>query len=230
MISGTISGCTYGVYYGTGYTVSGTISGCTYVFQFGTSDTNALNVVLRGASIPATPTFSNRNKAGVGSQGKQGVFSENHGRILGASYAYLPTGDVIKNTTTVRADGAASSLEVVPLSNCAVNAPIQIFEWTELSVPASAQNRSIYLRADAAWSVYPTADELYIEAEYISNGTTFATTVVKSTAVLSDGSTWVQFAIPAFTPVIAGHVRYRAFLKKYEASRKIYVDNMLVSA
>ena len=228
-ISGTISGCNYGVYYGTGHMISGTISGCNYVFQFGTSDTAALNIVLRGASIPATPTFSSRNTAGVGSQGKQGVFSENHGKILGASYAYLPTGDIIRNTTTVRAGGAASSLEVVPLSNCAVSAPIQIFEWTELSVPASEQSRTIYLRADAAWSVYPTADELYIEAEYISDGTTFATTIIRSTAVLSDGSTWVSFAIPAFTPAVVGHVRYRGYLKKYEASRKIYIDNMLVS-
>ena len=229
MISGTISGCTYGVYSGTGHMISGTISGCNNVFRFGTLDTDVLSIILRGASIPAAPTFFNRNTAGVGSQGKQGVFSENHGKILGASYAYLPTGDVIRNTTTVRAGGAASSLEVVPLSNCAVSAPIQIFEWTELSVPASEQSRTIYLRADAAWSVYPTADELYIEAEYISDGTTFATTIIRSTAVLSDGSTWVSFAIPAFTPAVVGHVRYRGYLKKYEASRKIYIDNMLVS-
>jgi hypothetical protein len=224
----TISGCSTGISYGTGHTVT-TISGCTNTFGFGVGNVSALSIVLRGANIPSTPTFVNRNTVGVGSQGKQGVFSEDHGRVLGASYAFLPTGDVIKNTTIVRAGGAASSLEVVPLSNCSVLGYMLIFEWTELSVPASAQNKSVYIRADAAWSVYPTAAELYIEAEYISNGTTFARTIATSTAVLSDGSTWVQFAIPAFTPAAAGHVRYRAYLKKYEATRKIYVDNMLVT-
>jgi superoxide dismutase len=142
----------------------------------------------------------------------------------------LMWGDVIKNTTTVRSGGAASSLEVVPLSNCSVIAPIPIFEWTELAVPASAQNKSVYMRADAAWSVYPTADELYVEAEYISDGTTFAVAIVKSTAVLNHASNWIQFTIPEFTPAVAGSVRYRAYLKKYEADRKVYVDNMLVAA
>jgi hypothetical protein len=230
-LSGTISGCNYGIYYGTGYTLSGTISGCNYTFRFGVSDTNPLSVrVLGSASLPNPPVFYNRNTSGIGSQGKHGVFCEDYNKVLGASYAYLPTGDVIKNTATVRAGGAVSSLEVVPLSNCAVIAPIQIFEWTELSVAASAQNKSVYIRADAAWSVYPTATELYIEAEYISNGTTFATTIVKSTAVLNHASNWIQFTIPGFTPAVVGHVRYRAFLKKYEASRKIYCDAMLVSS
>ena len=227
----TISGCEIGIYFGTGHTVSGTISGCSNVFRFGVTDTNALSVIVKGkAIIGSPPTFSTRNTAGVGSQGKQGVFCEDYGQVLGASYSFLPTGDVIKNTTTVRAGGAASSLEVVPLSNCAVIAPIQIFEWTELSVAASAQNKSVYIRADAAWSVYPVNTELYVEAEYISNATTFVTTVVKSTAVLDHASNWIQFTIPEFTPAAAGHVRYRAYLKKYEASRKIYIDNMLVSA
>ena len=218
-----------GVNSGTGHTVT-TISGCTYTFRFGASDSSVLQITLKGKAVIDTMTFSNRNVAGVGSQGGQGVFCEDYGQVLGASYAFLPTGDVIKNTSTVRAGGAASSIEVVPLSNCAKLAPIQILEWTELSVPASAQNKSVYIRADAAWTVYPDNTELYIEAEYVSNATTLATTVIKSTAVLSDGSTWVQFSLPSFTPAAAAHVRYRAYLKKYEASRKIYVDNMLVSA
>ena len=229
-ISGTISGCATGVYFGTGHTISGTISGCASTFRFGAADTNALQVVVKGKAVIGTPTFTSRNTAGVGSQGKQGVFCEDYGQVLGASYAFLPTGDVIKNTTTVRGGGAASSLEVVPLSNCATIAPVQIFEWTELAVAASAQNKSVYMRPDAAWSVYPTNTELYIEAEYISNATTFATTVVKSAAVLDHATNWTQFTIPEFTPAAAGHVRYRAYLKKYEASRKVYVDNMLVSA
>ncbi len=227
----TISGCSYGITYGTGNTVLGTVSGCLYQFYFNSGGGQGLSVFLRGLVVlsPSTPTFYGRNTVGAGGPFRQGVFCEDYGQVLGASYAYLMFGDVIKNTGITRAGGAASSLEVVPLSNCAVRAELIFLEWTELSVPASAQNKSVYIRADAAWSVYPTADELYIEAEYISNATTFATTIVKSTAVLSDGSTWVQFSIPTFTPAVAGHVRYRGYLKKYEASRKLYVENMLVS-
>jgi len=232
-ISGTISGCYNGINSGPGHTISGTISGCNYQFVFNSGGASSgLSVSVRPSAtlVPSAPTILYRNTVGAGGPFRQGVFFEDYGKVLGASYAYLMFGDVIKNTDIVRSGGAASSIEVVPLSNCAIGSEIIIFEWTELSVPASARNKSVYMRADDAWSVYPTADELYIEAEYISDGTTFATTVVKSNAVLSDGSTWVQFSIPEFTPAIAGHVRYRAYLKKYEASRKIYIDNMLVSA
>ncbi len=229
-VSGTISGCNYGLSFGTGYTVSGTISGCSNHFRFGVTDSNALSVILRGASILPSPTFSGRSVAGVGSQGRQGVFSEDHGRALGASCAYLPSGDVVKNTTVLRSGGASSSLAVVPLSNCAATAPILVFEWTEAAVPASAQNKSIYIKGGEVgetWSSFPENTELYFEAEYISDGTTFVTTTIASTAVLTDNTTWTQFPTGSFTPAVAGHVRYRAWLKKYQASAKIYIDNKL---
>jgi hypothetical protein len=103
---------------------------------------------------------------------------------------------------------------------------ILIFEWTELAVAASSQARSVYIRG-FGWTAWPTAAQLYVEAEYVSNATTFARTTVTSTAVLTDNTTWVQFTIPAFTPAAAGHVRYRAWLKKYEASSGVYVDAAL---
>jgi hypothetical protein len=138
-------------------------------------------------------------------------------------------GDVVKNVVTVHSGGGASSIEVVPLSACAVGSEIIIFEWTELSVPASAQNKSIYVKGEG-WTSYPTSAELYVEAEYISNATTLARTVVKSTAVIDENTNWHQFSIPEFTPAAVGHVRYRSYLKKYEAACKVYVDNMLVAA
>ena len=38
-VSGTVSGCSYGVYNGTGHTVSGTVSGCSYGVIYGTGHT-----------------------------------------------------------------------------------------------------------------------------------------------------------------------------------------------
>jgi hypothetical protein len=175
--------------------------------------------------------FNARNTAGVGSQG-QAVYCEDYGTngvpVLGASYAFHPTGDVIKNTAAgnLRAGGAASSLEVIPLSNCSIYAPILVCEWTELSVAAVGQSKWVYIKGEG-WSSYPTAAELYLEAEYLSDGTTFARTTVASTAVLTDNTTWVQLATGSFTPAVAGHVRYRVWLKKYAASCKIYLDNQL---
>jgi hypothetical protein len=102
-----------------------------------------------------------------------------------------------------------------------------IFEWTELDVPASPQNKSIYVKGEG-WSTFPTAAQLYFEAEYISNGATFDTTIVTSTEVLTDNTTWVQLTTGSFTPAVAGPVRYRAFLATYASSCKVYVDNELV--
>jgi hypothetical protein len=103
---------------------------------------------------------------------------------------------------------------------------ILIFEWTELSVAASSQNRSIYIRG-FGWSSWPTAAQLYFEADYVNSATTFDLTTVTSTAVLTDNTTWVQFTLPAFTPAAAAHVRYRAWLKTYAASSGVYVDAAL---
>ena len=112
------------------------------------------------------------------------------------------------------------------MSSCSSNAAIMIFEWTELSVPASAQNKSIYVKGEG-WSTWPTNTQLYFEAEYISNATTFETTIVKSTEVLTDNTTWTQLTTGSFAPAVAGHVRYRAYLGTYAAACKVYVDNQL---
>lgn len=213
-----------------GYDLNGVVAPNTTDFTFGNSGSaNTLNVVCRGAWLPTDIVFS-RNSTSSGGISKQGVWCEDYGAggapVLGASKSFQSTGDVIKNTVTLRTGGAASSLEVVPLSSCSVFAPVLVCEWTELGVPASAQNKSVYVRGEG-WTVWPTASELYLEAEYVSNATTFARTTVTSTQVLTDNITWVQLTTGSFTPANAAHVRYRVWLKKYEAASKVYVDNAL---
>ena len=226
-ISGTVSGNSSGVYAGTGHTISGTVSGNTYDFRFTITDGSAIQglqcTVLSSAVLTIPPSFYNRN--GTVTSPFEGVFCEGYNRVNGASYAFMASGDVIRNTATVRTGGASSSIEVVPLSLCSLTAPIRIFEWTEFDVAASAQTRSVYVKGEG-WTGFPTAAQLYFEAEYISNATTLVKTVIASVQVLTDNTTWTKLSV-TFTPAAAGIVRYRAWLKIYEAACKVYVDNAL---
>jgi hypothetical protein len=248
-ISGTIKGCLLGLYSGTSQTLTGTIKLCNQVAidrtdvvvtgvvgpgnasDFGfMSIYGGINLLVRirsVATLPASPTYLYRNQL-FDTGYDQGVFFENDGLQLGAARAVKLMGDIIKNTTIVRAGGAASSLEVIPQSNCSTNAPLKICEWTELDVAASAQNRGVYIKGEG-WSSYPSAAELYFEAEYVSNDTTFTTTTIASTAVISDNTTWTYFSCAEFTPAVVSHVHYRIWLKKYGSSCKVYVDNQLQS-
>jgi hypothetical protein len=251
-ISGTVSGCSYGIHSGSGHTISGTVSGCNYGilsgsghtisgkvgyrsndsvnvnnYDFRFADDGPVNVISRGAKFySAPPTFYSRNAAG---DGHRGVYFEDYGQIVGAQQALLCTGDLIKDTSLVRSGGATNSIQVDPLSLCSISSIIPIFEWTEFDVPASAQTRGVYIRG-SNWVTFPTASELWFEAEYLSAGSGTAKAIVKSTAVLTDNTTWVKFSIN-FTPSQAGPVRYRAFLGKYEtdSTHKVNVDNMLVT-
>ena len=193
---------------------------------------NSKTVILRGAKLPSAGlTFSDRNSSAY-HHIKGYLQSENHGQVNGAHYRYEAYGDVIRNTATVRTGGADNSIEVIPLSNCNAKRYVSVIdwgkEWVEFAVPASAQTRTVYIKGEA-WTVWPTATELWFEAEYISNATTLETTIIKSTAVLTDNTTWVAFTV-SFTPAAVGIVRYRIYLGKYQASAKVYVDNKLYTA
>ena len=232
-ISGTVSGNTSGVVYGTGHTISGTVSGNTYDFRY------PVGAICRSAAMADPPTFSDRNTAGIGSRaGSLGIYCEDYGGVLGASRAFHPTGDVIKNAAIVRSGGAASSLQVVPLSECKTagvrgawtSAQIRVLAWTEMDVPASAQTKTIYIRGSnaTAWSTYPTAAELFVEAVYLNHGTLLTHATAVSTAVLTDNTTWTAFPV-TFTPAQAGPVRYRVIFGAYTAGAEIFVDNQLAT-
>lgn len=247
-VSGRLYGCAFGILHGEGHTLSGVVGGCSYGIAAttalltgslghnadGTISSNTYDVrfiedggtqiVCRGsAKYLAPPTFYGRNTAI--NYGDQGVYCEDYNRTVGASRAFTIFGDVIKNESVLRSGGAASSIEVVPQSLCGTNGNVKIFEWTELSVPAAAQTKTVYVRGEG-WTTWPTAAQLYLEAEYVSNATTLATTVVTSTAVLTDNTTWIAFPV-TFTPAAAAHVRYRMYLNVYAAAAKVYVDNQL---
>jgi hypothetical protein len=92
-----------------------------------------------------------------------------------------------------------------------------------LYLAAGTYTITVYARADAAWSTYPTNEQLYLEATYLDESSGQSLAYAKSTQVLSDGSTWVGFSV-TITTGQAGHVLCDFRFGKYEASRSIYVD------
>jgi len=121
--------------------------------------------------------------------------------------------------------GAASSLEVIPQSTISIYGFVKIFEWIEFGVPTGSVAKTVYIKGEG-WSTFPTAAQLYIEAEYLSHASLMTKATVASTDVLTDNTTWTAFAV-AFNPLQVGYVRYRGYLKVYGSSCKVYVDNMI---
>jgi len=181
-------------------------------------------LIIRGAKLPSAGlSFTNRNHT---NPYKADVYSADHNKVVGAQYRYAAYADVLNNATTIRTGGANESIEVIPLSNCRTETGgVKIFEWTEKDVDASSWTRSIYIKGEG-WATFPTASELYFEAEYISDATTLETTTVTSTETLTDNSTWTAFSV-SFNPATQGDVRYRCYLKTYESGAKVYIDHAL---
>jgi hypothetical protein len=141
------------------------------------------------------------------------------------------------NATVVRSGGSAKSVEILDLNRAATAGLMAlcrpIFEWVEWDVPASEQTRSIYIRGGTGgaedWSTFPTAAQLYLEAEYYDEAGSTHRAFIASTAVLTDNTTWTQFPV-TFTPGRVGHVVYRLRLGVGAASVKLYVDPQLNAA
>lgn len=213
---------------------SGNFNGCTVGYK--TDGTTVLNnttdvnissggnwceVYFRGCKMPSSLTVGGRNIGGhVGFIG-----SQDHNRVAGDARSYQNFADLTRDTGTLRTGGADNSIKITPLSNCSKWNPVMLYDIIELDVPASAQTRTVYVNT-YGWTVLPDATELYLEAEYISNGTTFNRTLVKSTDVVSTNGTWTALNV-SFTPAAAGQVRLRVYLKKYQASSGVYVDNRI---
>jgi hypothetical protein len=158
------------------------------------------------------------------------VWSQDDGQVIGKMVNYSSFGTVTNDTTVHHL--ATQSLKAEPLSNCGAVvdalgnlAQLKIAEWTENNVPASTQNRRVYVKGEA-WTSFPTSAELHIEAEYYDSALGWTTTKLKSTQVLTDNTTWVALTL-AFTPGRVGNVTYRVVLQKYEAGASVYLDHAL---
>jgi len=163
------------------------------------------------------------------------VFLEDHNGTKGDNRRYGWSGAVTSDTTVVRSGGGNTSAKLqnwATQSRPGVREPLTLSgfypEYNHESpfkiwCPASSTTITVYMRAISAWTGYPTASELYLEASYLSSGSGGARTTVASNDVLSDATTWVAFDV-TFTPSQAGWVYLDVVLKKYEASNGVYID------
>jgi hypothetical protein len=156
------------------------------------------------------------------------VYSEDHGQVKGAHKSFYKQGTITKDTGVLHAGGAPSSAKVEPTTFCNVNTPLTLAEDVlksdfQIWCPASATTITVYIRSFGVWTAYPTASELYIDAEYWDGATAKRVKSTASTQVLADETTWVAFTT-TFTPSAAGWAYVRVNLKKYQSAKGIYVD------
>jgi hypothetical protein len=154
--------------------------------------------------------------------------SEDHGQVKAAHKSFYKQGTIIKDTGVLHAGGAPSSAKVEPTTFCDMNTPLTLAENVlksdfQIWCPASATTITVYIRSLGVWTAYPTAAELYIEAEYWDGATAKRVKSTASTQVLADETTWVAFTT-TFTPSAAGWAYVRVNLKKYQSAKGIYVD------
>lgn len=188
---------------------------------------------LYGVKLPNSGSFTFVAANVSTSQGNRAV-SINHGQVEGAVYIYHNLGDIIRNTSTVRPNGAGESLEIIASSAISggyaltgLYSRMVVTEWTEDDVPAYKQQRAIYVMG-TGWSAnFPNKDELYLEAEYYDAKThSCKRGIVRSVGVLEANSAWTKLYVE-FCPTVASFVRYRICFRKYVASTKVYLDSAL---
>lgn len=183
-----------------------------------------LFVIVKGtALIPIPPTFYNR----ITMPGDTHVvYCEDYAGVKDAHYSFQSVGDVLKNTSSLRPNGASSVIEVIPNSYCTRSyGEVYLFGWTELNVPATQQTKTIYVKGEG-WTDFPTTDDLYFTAEYYNSTGSLSTTQSYFAGAISNNDDWFPISI-TFAPSQSGAVRYKGKLGKYQASSKIYIDNQL---
>ena len=148
-------------------------------------------------------------------------YSEDDQQVAGANKAYLYMGTLEKDTTNIRTGGGSSSIKASPNSNVGSFAKLQLFEYP-VYLPATATTITVYMLG-FGWTTFPTANELWIELEYLDSSTGTTRTTIKSTETLVDNTNWTAFTVSA-TPGQEGVAYLRGYLTKYELNSGVYVD------
>ena len=240
-ITGTVFGCKTGVYSGTGYIVSGKIgynsenvAALNVVdFCFGNAEFPGLTVFLRNAKIPANPVFFYINQPGVGSQGKQGVYSEDHGQVIGASCCYQPMGNVLKTainagspapTTNPAGTTTGHCIEASTIqTNCSTIAPVTIFENHKLWMAAGTY--TITYKVQTNYSAI-AAGLLKLTCRYPSAASPLAyaeSTHSPAITTRANADDWTQTLYVTVVVAVAGWVECKMLLYKYESAKAVFV-------
>lgn len=149
------------------------------------------------------------------------VYEEDAGGVYGDYKETYYHGTVTKDTS-IKTDAATFSMKMEPNANCGLCNPLTLNDDSLITFPLNIlctageeETVRIKIRSLGAWAAYPTADELYIEVNYLSNAASAARTTIASIQVLSHASNWVEFTV-TFTPLQTGIAYGAVYLKKYE--------------
>lgn len=218
---GTVRASSYGVRcdYGSFFEVVGSSFGQTTAF--------ATNDIL--CSISGRVYLRNcltNSSYSVATMGR--IYIEDDDGTYQSHQAIFQSGTVSRDTSVTRPGGASSSLKYAPVSGCTTNFPLwardkDLSGTFQLYLAAGvAKTITIYIRG-YTWSTWPTAAQLFCEASYLSNAASSARTIVTSTQVLTDNTTWTAFTM-TMTPARSGIVYVDVKLGLYTASCGINVD------
>ena len=161
------------------------------------------------------------------------IFIEDKNQVYGDCQIVCKNGYITKDAT-VKTGNANFSLKLEPDSGCGLNNPLSqdgIFPFKDpvfaVKLFANVQKTlTIKLQANA-WTAFPTADELYIEASYYSSATTAVRSTIKSTQVISAADTWTDFSV-TLTPLRDGVVYINCYLRKYESAKTVSINGEVV--
>jgi len=189
----------------------------------------ALGKIVVGAGFPGG-WFEGRNIDVPTIEGVSTAFPDSYLRIedFGGTkldnIALYYSGNIVRDTTVVRAGGAPSSARLEPNENCGSLRPLELsFFLEELArwLEAGTRTCKMYVRC-SGWTTLPTADELYLEVHYYDTVEAKRASV-KSTETVTANDVWVElsvsFSLNSESPCYANII-----LKRYEVGAKVYVD------
>jgi hypothetical protein len=133
------------------------------------------------------------------------ITSEDDGQVLGAQKAWYYSGTIQKFTTVLRTGGGTSSALMLPSSVVTIKYPLNLAYGSldpdfAIWCPASATTVTVYMRANTIWATYPTAAQLFIQADYYAGVTSLRSQSTASTQLITDGA----------EPAIGGHIHMDA--------------------
>jgi hypothetical protein len=167
---------------------------------------------------------------------------ENYGKVLGAHVRLTAQGQLTKTDVVAgsgdpykRTGGSDSVIEIVhDESNTTSALPDwdrkyalgdPIFEH-EFEVSTGSQTYRYYVQAEGV----VTAEQLFIEAEYVSSyddSSEYTITIVKSDEAITardDATDWDQYIEVTVNPAVASKLRIKCYCSYYHATNKIYID------
>jgi hypothetical protein len=159
------------------------------------------------------------------------ALSEDEGQVIGAHKGNYYNGTVTKcaaglTTTTVRIGGSLSSALMLPASYCNIKYPLNIAYGAlnpdfAIWCSASPTTVTVWMRAYTIWATYPTAAQLFIQADYWAGATAIRSQSTASTQTLVDtrdpagAGTYTADAGTNTTTVVDAALAGTAYIGKY---------------